>query len=151
MQRGDMNDELPKTIYWLIKAMIVMCSVAMLAGCKTQERVVTVYSHSTDTLIQTKVERDSIYAHDSIYVRERGDTVWIERWHTRWRDVIKTDTVYRNNVVTEYRDSVTTKEVSKPLTWWQRTQIYAGDVLLIGLFVAAGFGMFKLLKKFKVL
>lgn len=151
MQRGDMNDESPKTIYWLIMAMIVMCAIAMLAGCKTQERVVTVYSHSTDTLIQTKIERDSIYAHDSIYVRERGDTVWIEKWHTRWRDVIKTDTVYRNNVVTEYRDSVTTKEVAKPLTWWQRTQIYAGDVMLIGLFVAAGFGIFKLFKKLKVL
>lgn len=133
------------------RIIIILAAVAMLVSCKTHERIVTVYQHHTDTLIYTKVQRDSIYSHDSIYIKEKGDTVWIERWHTRWRDVIKTDTVYRNNVVTEYLDKVTTKEVAKPLTWWQKTRIYAGNVLLIGLFVAAGFGIFKLLKKFKVI
>ena len=86
------------------RIIIIIAAVAMLAGCKTHERIVTVYQHHTDTLIKTKVQRDSIYSHDSIYIKEKGDTVWIEKWHTRWRDVIKTDTVYRNNVVTEYQD-----------------------------------------------
>ena len=66
-------------------------AVALLTGCKTRERIV---EHvRTDTLVQLRHHRDSIYVHDSTYVRERGDTLYIERWHTAWRDRVRTDTV----------------------------------------------------------
>ena len=41
------------------------------------------------------IQRDSIYLHDSIFVRIRADTVYLEKWHTRWRDreTVKTDTI----------------------------------------------------------
>ncbi len=66
-------------------------AVTLLTGCKTRERIV---EHvRTDTLIQLRHQRDSIYVHDSTYVHERGDTLYIERWHTAWRDRVRTDTV----------------------------------------------------------
>ena len=39
--------------------------------------------------------RDSIYLHDSVFVHIRADTVYLEKWHTRWRDreTVRTDTV----------------------------------------------------------
>ena len=123
----------------------------MLVSCKTHERIVTVYQHHTDTLIYTKVQRDSIYSHDSIYIKEKGDTVWIEKWHTRWRDRLLTDTLYISKVDSVPKPYAVPEYIEKPLTWWQKTRIYAGNILLIGLFVAAGFGIFKLLKKFKVI
>lgn len=36
---------------------------------------------------------DSVYIHDSIYIREGGDTVWMTRWRTAWRDRIVHDTL----------------------------------------------------------
>ncbi len=49
------------------------------------------------------ISRDSIWLHDSVFVRIRADTVFLEKWHTRWRDreTIKTDTVTKEVVRTE--------------------------------------------------
>lgn len=69
----------------------LFAAVAMLTGCKTRERIVE--NVRIDTLIHAVHHRDSIYLHDSTYVRERGDTLYIERWHTAWRDRVRTDTV----------------------------------------------------------
>ena len=144
------NDENPRTIYWLIMAMIVMCAIAMIAGCK-QIEYIAVPEYHTDTLRETRNIRDSIYLHDSIHVKELGDTVWIERWHTSYRDRLKTDTVYHSRVDSVPFPVEVKKEVAKPLTWWQKTQMYAGDVMLLVLFVAAGFGAWKLYRKIRLI
>lgn len=61
---------------------------------------------STETnRLQTTInlQRDSIYLHDSIFVRVQADTVFLERWHTRWRDreTVKTDTITQMMTRTE--------------------------------------------------
>jgi hypothetical protein len=53
--------------------------------------------------------------HDSIHVREAGDTVRIERWHTRWRDRWRYDTIYiskTDSVLKHYQVEVV-KEVPR--------------------------------------
>ena len=61
---------------WLIVAVVavVMC------GC-TKTEYITVEKVRTDTTYINKVQRDSIYLHDSTFVKVAGDTVWIERGH----------------------------------------------------------------------
>lgn len=58
----------------------------------------TTVSHTANT-----AHRDSIYLHDSVFVRIRADTVYLERWHTRWRDreTVRTDTVRVLSTTTE--------------------------------------------------
>lgn len=108
-----------------------LAAVALLTGCKTRERIV---EHvRTDTLIQLRHERDSIYLHDSTYVRERGDTLYIERWHTAWCDRVRTDTVrvsHTDSVPVPYKVEVV-KEVPAPLTWWQKIRIGFANVALL--------------------
>ena len=133
----------------ILTAIAILIIASWLMGCKSQERVVTVYRHTTDTLIQTKVERDSIYAHDSIYVRDRGDTVWIERWHTRWRERLLADTVYVAKCDTLTRTETITKYREKELSWWQKARLWIGNVVLIALFVAAAFLAWRIIGKFK--
>lgn len=109
----------------------LFAAVALLTGCKTRERIV---EHvRTDTLIQLRHERDSIYLHDSTYVRERGDTLYIERWHTAWRDRVRTDTVrvsHTDSVPVPYTIEVV-KEVTAPLTWWQKTRLWLANIMLV--------------------
>jgi hypothetical protein len=69
----------------------------LLTGCTTT-KYVPVVEHRTDTLLKYSSIRDSIYVHDSIHVHERGDTVTVDRWHTRWRDRWHSDTVYRARI-----------------------------------------------------
>lgn len=108
----------------------LFAAVALLTGCKTRERIV---EHvRTDTLIHSVLHRDSIYLHDSTYVRERGDTLYIERWHTAWRDRVRTDTVrvsHTDSVPVPYAVEIV-KEVERPLTWWQRVRIGFANVAI---------------------
>lgn len=71
---------------------IVLC--AMLFGCTTT-KYVPVIEHRTDTVRITQQQRDSIYLHDSIRVSEKGDTVRIEKWHTKYIERTSHDTIYQ--------------------------------------------------------
>ncbi len=60
-------------------------------------------TESNHTRLSNTIQRDSIYLHDSIFVRIRADTVYLEKWHTRWRDreTVKTDTITLTETKTE--------------------------------------------------
>ena len=149
------NNEAPddmKFIYWLTLILITLAIVANLSSCKSVEYV-TVPEYHTDTLYQSKVEKDSVWLHDSIHVKERGDTVWVERWHTKIHATELHDTVYQathDTIATPYHVEKIV-EVEKPLTWWQHTKMGAGIafILIIVLFLIYGIG--RAITKFKSL
>ena len=60
-------------------------------------------TESNHTRLSNNIQRDSIYLHDSIFVHIRADTVYLEKWHTRYKDrlVTKTDTVTNEVIRTE--------------------------------------------------
>lgn len=60
-------------------------------------------SDTTAIRAVTTARRDSIYLHDSVFVRIRADTVYLEKWHTRWRDreTVRTDTIHVQSTTTE--------------------------------------------------
>jgi hypothetical protein len=47
----------------------------------------------SETATETLVVTDSVFVHDSVYVREAGDTVFLSRWRTCWRERTVHDTV----------------------------------------------------------
>lgn len=108
---------------------ILLC--AMCTGCTTTQYI-PVIEHQTDTLIQTKVQKDSIYVHDSVTVRQKGDTVWVDRWHTKLVNHLEHDTTYvsqTDTVPAPYPVEVF-KEVPAELTWWQQTRLHLANILL---------------------
>ena len=120
----------------LFTLIIVMIAAAVaLAGCKTREVVVT--EHHTDTLRLTQHHRDSIYLHDSTFVREyvQGDTVRIvtEMWHTKYRDRLKTDTLYRSRTDSVPVPYPVIKEVKKPLTMIEKGLMGTGIGSIVGI------------------
>lgn len=110
--------------------MILAVLAAVLTGCKQTEYVVVPEYH-TDTLRVAHIVTDSVYKHDSIYIRQSGDTVLIEKWHTVWQNHTAHDTVYKSRVDTIAKPYHVIKEVPAELSWWQKTQMYAGDALLL--------------------
>ena len=118
------------------KLIVVMIAAAVaLAGCKTREVVVT--EHHTDTLRITQHHRDSIYLHDSTFVREyvQGDTVRIvtEMWHTKYRDRLKTDTLYRSRTDSVPVPYPVIKEVKKPLNFFEKAMMGTGIGSIVGI------------------
>ena len=108
--------------------MAIVLFVAMLFSSCTTTKYVPVIEQRTDTLIQTKLMRDSVWLHDSIVQKQKEDTIIMERWHTRLVKKEIHDTTYISKT-----DSVPTPypvekivEVEKPLPWWKRTMMWFG-------------------------
>ena len=134
------------SIMGLLAWLLFLFMAWALAGCKSIEYV-PVVEHKTDTTYITKNHRDSIYVHDSTYIHERGDTVWIERWHTRWRDRLLLDTIYETvhdtiPALPALPVGTGTWQTSMPrtrppgserggLTWWQQTRIYIANIAIL--------------------
>lgn len=121
------------------KLLFIASLLAVLTGCKTTEYV-PVETVRTDTVYIAHIVTDSVYQHDSIYIREKGDTVWYERWHTQYRDRLRIDTVYQARVDTIAKPYPVIKEVEKKLTKTQKGLMWAGGLSLLALFV---FGVYK--------
>ena len=126
---------------------VMLLAVLLLSGCTTT-REVTVEKVRTDTTYVTKLQTDSIYRHDSVYVKESGGTVYVERWHTSWRDRTRVDTIIKLRTDTVYRYEQTGRERAKQLTWWQRTRMYAGDVMLLALLAGMVYVCIRIKRKF---
>lgn len=147
--RGMTDEQRMKTGCLQLAGMALFIVVAMLlcllfSSCTTT-KYVTVEKVKTDTLWQNYVVRDSIHVHDSVSVWQKGDTVTIDRWHTKYVLNEKHDTTYiakHDSVPVPYPVE---KLVERQLTWWQRTQMYAGDVLL--LLLIGGVAVFILRKR----
>lgn len=135
--------------YGMKRTTILCAMLVTLAGCKTHERIVEVERVRTDTTYITKHQRDSIWLHDSIHVRERGDTVWMERWHTKYIERLRHDTLYRARIDSIPVPYPVEKLVPRQLTWWQRTRIHLANIVLLVLLFYAGTRLWKFYKKLR--
>ena len=126
----DFRSALKRVIYVLVVWMVVLFVLALLSSCK-QVEYVTVEKVRTDTTYITKWQKDSVWLHDSIHIKEKGDTVMIERWHTQWRDRLRVDTIYQATHDTVPHPYPVEVEVPAELTWWQRLRMQLGGALLL--------------------
>ena len=117
---------------------LIACALITLCSSCTTTKYVPVIEHHTDTLIQTKVQKDSVFMHDSVEVRIAGDTVTIDRWHTKYISKEVHDTIYQSktdSVPAPYPVEVV-KEVPAELTMWQRMKMKVGGAAIILLLLA---------------
>ena len=108
-----------------------------LSSCTTT-KVVTVEKVNTDTTYITKHQRDSVWLHDSIHVTERGDTIRIERWHTKYVEREVHDTLYQSK-----HDSIpvpyeVVKEVPRKKSKFEIVVFSIGIVAIMALILFVG-------------
>ena len=100
-----------------ITILSLFAALLFFSGCSPR---ILVHEVVRDSLIvRTKLDSVYLYEKDSIFVKQKGDTVFFERWSIRYKDKLieKKDTTYINKVEV--------KEVAVPaqLNWWQKWQI----------------------------
>ena len=120
---------------------MILALVAM-ASCKTV-KYVPVEKVQHDSIYITQHQKDSIYIHDSIYQKEKGDTLIIEKWHTRYVEKQVRDTliqIERDTIPQPYPYEV---EVPAQLSWWQQTRIRVGDIAMIAVALLIGWWIFR--------
>lgn len=113
---------------------VVFVLLAMCSSCTTTQYV-PVIEHKTDTLIQTKVLHDSIYINDSTVITEKGDTIRIEKWHTKYIEKQVHDTTYvakHDSIPVPYE---VVKEVPAKKTAAEWLLLWTGILAIIGVVV----------------
>jgi hypothetical protein len=86
--------------------------------------------------------------HDSVTIKEKGDTVLIEKWHIQWRDRWR-DREVHDSIYISKTDTVTVVQSaeSQPLTKWQKFRIHLANVLLWVVGFGIAWGIFRIVKK----
>lgn len=95
----------PITIYRVLAvlAFAAFCLLVFsLSSCGASKTIVKEGEVRTEWRDRYTERRDSIYLHDSVYIHSKGDTVYLERWHTRIRDRTLRDTVYLHKIDSVY-------------------------------------------------
>lgn len=103
----------------------------MLASCRTE--YIPVESVKYDSIYFAKLQKDSIYIQDSIYIKEKGDTVFVDKFKYIYKYVNIQDTCF-----IEKTDSILIPyPIERKLTWWERKTQNLGDwiVELIIIFI----------------
>lgn len=115
----------------------ILCFIATIllasAICSCRSvRYVPVETVRSDTLYVNRLHRDSVFVKDSVFVREKGDTVevfrtlFVDRWHDR-RDTLRA--VSTDTIRVPY-------PVEKELTRWEKAKLDIGGIA-IGVVAAA--------------
>lgn len=124
-------------LVWML--LIFICGIILIAfGSCRSIKYVPIETIKHDSVYITQHQKDSIYIHDSIYQKEKGDTVLIEKWHTRYISQITKDTliqIQRDTIPQPYPYEV---EVPAQLSWWQKTRMRMGEIALVVLLVLLG-------------
>ena len=137
-----------KLNFWHIPiGMLVAVAVLalMMCSCKSVEYV-PVIEHHTDTTYITKHQRDSVWLHDSIAVKEKGDTVIIEKWHTKYREKQVHDTTYVAKVDSIPVPYEVIKEVPTKLSKTQKGLMTLGILTLLAGVIFGAFWLKKILR-----
>lgn len=120
--------------------------LSLLAFSCTTTEYVPVETTKTDSIYISQFERDSIYVHDSVYVRDKGDTVYIEKVKYLYKEKVRTDTIYA-----ERTDSIRIPyPVERKLGKWEETYLAVGRITLwaviIIILIVVGSMVYKLFK-----
>ena len=103
----------------VVAALCVAFLLTILQSCKTVDCLPEVIYRDS---IRTEYIHDSIYRYerDSIYIHQKADTVWMEKYITRYKDVLKVerDTIYQENKVVEVKEVLVEKPIAGVVKWF---------------------------------
>ena len=109
-----------------IKYVLTTLLLLVVWSCRTTEYVPVEVVRSDTTYIN-KVQRDSIYQLDSVYILDRGDTILITKTKYLYKDRLVRDTVYRSKV-----DSIQVPyPVEQQLTRWEQFRLDVGGWTIV--------------------
>lgn len=141
------REAIASCMYAILSAIVIIgmaVMVVLLSGCKTIKEVpVEVVKERVEYI--DRVQTDSIYQHDSIFIKTVGDTIYEYRNKYIYKYKFIRDTSYITKI-----DSVPVIiEVEKKLSRWDEAKLsvggYAIPILLLILLIGIGF----LIKKLK--
>lgn len=87
--------------------LIATCAILawMISSCKVQDCIPETIVRDS-VRVEQKLDSIYLYEKDSIFIKQTPDTVFVEKYITRYKDVLKIerDTIYQDNRVVEVQE-----------------------------------------------
>ena len=123
------------------KILLFAVIATLLYSCKSIKYVPV---ETTKTEYRDKIFRDSITRYDSVYMKEKGDTLILERYRYLYKNsIIRDTTIIRDTIQVPYPVEVS-KQVKAPLSGWLNFQVWCGRIALFVLMFVCFYFVWKL-------
>lgn len=107
---------------------LIVFIIFMTCACRTE--YIPIETVRTDSIFLAKLQKDSIYIKDSVFVRQENDTVWKEKYKQIYKYVLQRDTVFISRI-----DSVQVPvPIEKKIGFWEQKKQEAG-LIIIGMVI----------------
>ena len=111
------------------KLLFIVFTILMLMSCKTITKTVEVPVEviKKEYIHDTKI--DSIYIRDSVDRWQKGDTLYITKWHTKFKYINRVDTIIKTDSIPKIVPVVEEIEVNH-IYWWQKLLMWLGGAMI---------------------
>lgn len=120
--------------YYVVLLLILICSC-------TTTKYVEVPVDRVKIEYRDRVSVDTLYRNDSTIIREKGDTVFLEKYKYIYRVKELKDTVNVTDTITVEKTVEVTKEVNKLHSWQVGLMVLGGAAIALG-----GYKLIKFIK-----
>ena len=125
-----------------MKKILFLAIIAMLLySCKSVKYIPV---ETTKIEYRDNLVRDSIIRYDSVYVKDKGDTLILERYKYLYKNRIVKDSIFINDTIPIPYPVEVVKQVEAPLTSFQSFQIWCGRLALFALLLTCIYFVWKL-------
>ena len=117
------------------KLVFVILTILMLSACRTTTRIVEVPVEviKKEYIYDTKI--DSVYIRDSVDRWQKGDTLYITKWHTKFKYINKVDTLIKTDSIPKII-TITKETKVNHLYWWQKMLMCIGSASLLYIIIS---------------
>lgn len=132
------------------KLVFIVITILLFSACRTITKTIEIPVEipvevvKKEYIYDTKI--DSVYIRDSIDRWQKGDTLYITKWHTKFKYINKVDTIVKTDSIPKIVPVVKEIEVNH-IYWWQKSLMYIGVLVVIILLSIIGFKLYKLIRK----
>lgn len=120
------------------KLVFIVITILLFSACRTITKTIEVPVEIPVEVVKkeyihdTKI--DSIYIRDSIDRWQKGDTLYITKWHTKFKYINKVDTIVKTDSIPKIVPVMKEVEVNH-IYWYQKLLMWLGGIAVILLIV----------------
>ena len=134
-----------KGCFWAFLMFVVLMAIMLLSSCSPKVIYVPEYHTEYITKTDSVVKIDSVHVKDSVIIKQAGDSIEIDRWHTeykdRWRERVVIDSIIKvDSVSVPY-------PVEKKLSKWQQAKVDWGGWAMLFVVVSIFLFLFFALRR----
>ena len=114
----------------ILKKYYFFVSILLLTSCKTTTKIVEVPVETIKTEYIEQVKYDSIYSRDSIYIMQKGDTIYNNKVQYLYKYKYLRDTINITDTIPKIITVEKTQYINQLYTW-QKLLMVIGVVLIL--------------------